>query len=123
MEDCLSVNKTVWSGDKNRETTYLQICSDKVAQANRNPLASFSFKSVTRDIYGTIDSTKVMPGVYKLSASYRAYANNTIKLYINGELIAEFNPATNASGGEPRKGKYEYIPIEDAGKKIYTGTD
>ena len=117
IEDCLSVNKTVWSGDKNRETTYLQICSDKVAQADRNPLAAFTFKSVTRDIYGTIDSTKVMPGVYKLSASYRAYANNTIKLYINGELVAEFNPAVNVSGGEPRKGKYEYIPIEDAGKE------
>lgn len=117
LEDCLSVNKTIWTGDKSRETAYVQICSDKVAQANRNPLAAFNFKSVTRDIYGTIDSTKVMPGVYKLSASYRAYANNTIKLYINGDLIAEFNPATNASGGEPRKGKYEYIPIEDAGKK------
>lgn len=117
LEDCLSVNKTIWTGDKNRETAYVQICSDQVTQADRNPLAAFNFKSVTRDIYGTIDSTKVMPGVYKLSASYRGYANNKVKLYINGELITEFNPAESASGGEPRKGKYEYIPIEDAGKK------
>lgn len=117
LEDCLSVDKTIWTSDKSRETAYVQICSDKVPQNDRNPMAAFNFKSVTRDIYGTIDSTRVMPGVYKLSASYRGYANNKVKLYINGDLIAEFNPAESASGGEPRKGKFEYIPIEDAGKK------
>lgn len=111
INSCISVNKTIWPNDKNQETAYLQICSDKVPDAERDPLASFTFKSVTRDIYGTIDSTKVMPGVYKLSASYRTYANNKVKLYINGDYFFEFNP------NQP---KHNYVPIADAGKKDVT---
>lgn len=103
-EDGTSVGK--------KETAYFVICGDKETDKMVAD-AYVSFKSVTRDIYGNIDTTKVMPGIYKVCCSFRAYAMPKIDIFINDLLVAA-NVNVGPGGQNPRKGM-DYVLPSNAG--------
>lgn len=73
------------------------------------------FSSVTRDIYGSVEHVKVLPGTYKFAGSHRTYQckKQQIDVVVDGELesVGEFD--INKSSGY----FYEYIPEKDVAKK------
>ncbi len=93
--------------------------------------AWMQFQAVIRNTKGVIEAKKVMPGTYKLSASYKAWNNRKVALYavyedqegVHEEKVTEFDLTKKANansgtiGNSPyNNGYFEFIPIEDAGK-------
>lgn len=93
--------------------------------------AWIQFQAVIRNTKGVIEAKKVMPGTYKLSASYKAWNNRKVALYavyedqegVHEEKVTEFdlmkkaNANSGTIGNSPyNNGYFEFIPIEDAGK-------
>lgn len=81
-----------------------------------------SFQAIVRNTRGQVEAKKVMPGIYRLSTSFRSYACKKIALYAvyddNGEekevLIREFDP-TDKMNANAKTGTFYYVPISDAG--------
>lgn len=61
----------------------------------KEPVSIFEFKTLTKDYRGELIDGVVAPGFYKVSASYRTYLCNNVKLSINDEEVATYN-ASNA---------------------------
>lgn len=74
--------------------------------------AAFTFSSVVKNLYGDIYEVRVMPGFYRLSASFRTAYSGKIALSVitddGEEKVVEFDSSSE---------KYKYIPIENTSKK------
>ncbi|MDE6450787.1 MAG: hypothetical protein K2L23_00565, partial [Odoribacter sp.] len=89
---------------------------------SKDKAAWVTFQAIVRNERGQVEAKKVMPGVYRLSTSFRSYACNKIALYAvyndNGKdeevLIKEFDPREKYNV-DKKTGPYYYVPIADAG--------
>lgn len=92
--------------------------------------AWIQFQAVVRNSKGVIEAKKVMPGFYRLSASYKAWNNGKVTLYavfeddegVHEEKVVEIdltkksNPSGVIGNSPYNNGYFEFIPISDAGK-------
>lgn len=64
----------------------------------KSPEVKFSFKTVTKDVWGNYIDGKVMPGIYNIKASFRNWASNNVKMSINDNEITTFNASSSTYG-------------------------
>lgn len=59
------------------------------------PEVKFSFKTVTKSTWGEYSDGKVMPGIYNIKASFRAWSSKRVKISINDREVTTINAGSS----------------------------